>query len=251
MARGDAIPGASSARKVLDVLFCFTADRPIWTAPELAAQIEVSVASVYRYLALLRDVGILYDDGNGAYRVSMRVQAFSAAAEAGRSTLEAIALPVMTRIRDEVDETVLLSRRGGMHAFSIERVESRQPVRMQFDIGQAMLLHRGSMPRVLLAALSSAERERYLAGVFPDGDRPEELTDQALDEVAVTGYTQSFGEIDDGIWGVSAAVKVAGATAAALGVAAPMYRLDARQRERIIAAVRDGAEEISAQATLG
>ncbi|MGL3149022.1 IclR family transcriptional regulator [Microbacterium sp. A82] len=251
MAQRDAIPGAGSARKVLDVLFCFTADSPVWSAHDLALRIDVSVATMYRYLALLRDVGLLFDDGNGQYSMSMRVQALSAAAEAARSTIETIALPVMNRIRDEVDETVLLARRGGLHAYSIERVESRQPVRMQFDIGQAMLLHQGSMPRVLLAAMQPSERERYLAEVFTEGSRPKELTERALSEVAASGYTQSFGEIDDGIWGVAASVKVGSQTAAALGVAAPMYRLDARQRERIIAAVRTGAQEISERAALG
>ncbi|MFB8385724.1 IclR family transcriptional regulator [Microbacterium sp. NPDC055910] len=247
----EAIPGAGSARKVLDVLFCFTASRPVWSAPELASRIDVSAATMYRYLALLRDVGVLDDDGNGSYRMSMRVQAFTAAAEAARSTMENIAMPIMNRIRDEVDETVLLARRAGTHAFSIERVESRHQVRMQFDIGQAMPLHLGSMPRVLLAAMPAAERADYLNSVFGDAPRPGELTEEALREVVANGYTQSFGEIDDGIWGVAAAISIGGATGAALGVAAPMYRLDARQRERIIAAVRDGAREISELVAFG
>ncbi len=244
------IPGAGSARKVLDVLFCFSADRPVWTAHDLARQIEVSSATVYRYLALLRDVGLVDDDGNGNYRLSMRVTKFTAAAEAGRSALETLAVPVMTRIRDEIDETVLLARRVGDSAIAVERVESQQPVRLQFDVGRRMPLHRGSMARLLLAALPRSERDAYFAAQFPEG-RPAELDDDALDALEREGYTQSFGEVDEGIWGVSAAIRVNGVTAAALGVAAPMYRLDARTRERIVAAVRAGADEVTAIASSG
>jgi len=246
----ESIPGAGSARKVLDVLFCFSADRPVWTAFELSRQIAVSSATVYRYLALLRDVGLVDDDGAGSYRLSMRVKAFTAAAEAARSTLETLALPVMTRIRDSIDETVLLARRMGDSAIAVERVESLQPVRLQFDVGRRMMLHRGSIPRVLLAALPDHEREAYLDETFPHG-RPHDLTPAALDAVVQAGYTQSFGEIDDGIWGAAAAIKVNGVTAAALGVAAPVYRLDAQQRERIIEVVRQGAEEIGTIASHG
>lgn len=244
----ETIPGAGSARKVLDLLFCFSTDRPVWTAHELARAIVVSSATVYRYIALLRDVGLVDDDGYGNYRLSMRTTRLAAAAEAGRSTLEAIALPVMTRIRDEINETVLFARRVGDSAITIERVETQQPIQLRFDVGQRTPLYRGAMARVLLAALPREERDAYLAATFPGG-RPEELSDEALAVLARDGYAENFGEIDEGIWGTGAAIRMNGVTVAALGVAAPLYRLDERARARIIEVVRAGADEVSALAT--
>jgi DNA-binding IclR family transcriptional regulator len=244
---GHKVAGASSARKLLNVLLCFSADRPLWSVVELSEHLDVSMSTMYRYIALLREVGLIESAGDNSYRVSKRVIALARASEAGRSRLEDVALPVMTRLRDTFNETVLIARRNRDYAYCIERVESLQPVRLQFDRGQPMSLHRGAMARVLLATAPPAERERYLASI--NGGSSEKsaplLTSAKLDEVASLGYAISTEEVDEGIWGTAAAIKSNQHTIAALGIAAPVYRLDTAAREAIVAAVRRGAEEIS------
>lgn len=242
------VPGASSARKLLNALLCFSPDKPVWTVAELAARLDSSISTMYRYVALLREVGLLDSTGDNAYRVTDRALVLAQAAEMAGPRLERVALPVMTAIRDAVDETVLIARRTRTHAYCVDRVESRQPVRLQFDRGQPMSLHRGSMARVLLAGMPASERVAYLAAELPEADgRSPLLTEAALAEVAAAGWTQSFEEIDQGIWGAAAAITVHGQVYAALGVAAPLYRLDESMTERIIAEVRSGAERISAE----
>jgi DNA-binding IclR family transcriptional regulator len=242
------VPGASSARKLLNALLCFTPDKPVWTVPELADRLDASISTMYRYVALLREVGLLDPTGENAYRVTDRALVLAQAAEMAGSRLERVALPVMTAIRDAVDETVLISRRTRTHAYCVDRVESRQPVRLQFDRGQPMSLHRGSMARILLAGMPLTERAAYLATqVHEEEDlRSVGLSDEALRQVAVDGWTQSFEEIDEGIWGAAAAITLNGQVHAALGVAAPLYRLDAVKRNQVIAEVRLGARLISA-----
>jgi len=48
--------GAASARKLLNVILCFSAARPHWSVPELCDTLHVSVSTMYRYVALLREV---------------------------------------------------------------------------------------------------------------------------------------------------------------------------------------------------
>ncbi len=241
------VSGASSARKMLNVLFCFTAEKPLWTVAELCKELDVSTSTMYRHVALLREVGLLDAASNNAYRISTRILTLAAAAEQAGASLEGVALPVMTRIRDLTGETVLISRRNKSFVYCVDRVESEKPVRLQFDRGQPMSLHAGSMARVLLANMPPAERTAYLNGVRAEISEKNAalLTPESLEEVKANGYTQSFEEIDEGIWGAAAAITVHGQTLAAIGVAAPIYRLDARMREVTIAAVREGAAEIS------
>jgi DNA-binding IclR family transcriptional regulator len=247
------VAGASSARKLLSVLLCFSVERPSWSVSELCDLLDVSVSTMYRYVALLREVGLLEPDSDNTYRLSSRVIALARAADAGRSTLEEVALPVMTRLRDEFNETVLLARRNRDYAYCIERVESRQPVRLQFDRGQPMSLHRGAMARVLLATSPRVDRERYLASI--KGGAGEKvaalLTPESLDEVAKLGYAVSTEEVDEGIWGTAAAIRSGQQTIAAIGVAAPIYRLDAELRAAIVSGIRQAAEEISAGLSKG
>ena len=239
--------GAESARKMLNVLFCFTAEKPLWTVADLCRELDVSTSTMYRHVALLREVGLLDAASDNTYRISTRIMTLAAAAEQAGASLESVALPVMTRIRDLTGETVLISRRNRTFVYCVDRVESEKPVRLQFDRGQPMSLHAGSMARVLLANMPAAERDAYLNTIRSELSEQSAavLSPESLEVVRIAGYTQSFEEIDEGIWGTAAAITVQGQTVAAIGVAAPIYRLDARMREITVGAVRAGAEEIS------
>jgi len=239
------VSGTESARRVLRVLLSFSESRPLWTVPELAEELGMGSSMAYRYIALLREVGLVDKAGTNQYRVTDLAAGLGAAATAARPPLGAVAMPVMTRIRDAVDETVLVVRRSGWRVYTVDRVESRRPVRLQFDPGQAMDLHIGSLPRVLLAAMPRSERDAFLATLSPEERARPLLSEEALDKVLASGYAESFEEIDEGIWGVAAPVVAAGAVLGALGVAAPLFRTGDAQRRKIRDLVVSGAEEIS------
>lgn len=251
MGTNDAAPrvhGASSSRKLLHMLLCFSEQRPTWTVAELAAELELSATSAYRYLGLLREVGLLDSAGEKAYRVTDLSHGLARACDAAQVPLADVAVPVMARIREQIDETVLVARRGGTSAYCVDRVESRRPVRLQFDPGQAMDLHAGSLSRILLAAMPGAERRRYVESVrgqLPP-ERATNLAPEVLDSTHARGWTESFEEIDEGIWGCAAAIRLGGTVVGALGTAAPVFRTDEARRAEIIDLVRRGAEEIGA-----
>jgi len=248
---GHKVSGASSARKLLSVLLCFSSERPFWTVNELSEELDVSMSTMYRYVALLREVGLLEPASDNLYRLTRRIIGLARAAESGRSSLQEVSLPIMTALRDRFNETVLIARRNRNYAYCVERVESLQPVRLQFDRGQPMSLHRGALARVLLSNAPRAERDRYLESI--QGGAAEKnaklLTIDSLNEVARKGYAVSVEEVDEGIWGTAAAIKFDQQVVAALGIAAPIYRLDASQRDRIIEGVRQAADEISEKLT--
>ena len=92
------------------------------------------------------------------------------------------------------------------------------------------------------------ERERYVASVqaqvASDAHRAL-LSPEALDELARTGHTESFEEIDPQIWGCAAAVHAPGGEVLALGTAGPVYRLQDADRARIQARIVDAARQIT------
>lgn len=243
------VHGASSSRKLLHMLLCFTEARPTWTVADLAAELQLSVTSVYRYVGLLREVGLLDHAPHNSYRVTDLVQSLARASQAGQAPLAEVALPVMTRVRDQFDETILIARRGGTSAYCVDRVESRRPVRLQFERGQAMSLHAGSLSKILLAAMPTRDRDDYLAGVLGSvsADQAARLAPEALDRIHREGFVESLEEIDEGIWGCAAALCVGGTVIAALGTAAPVFRTPPPRREEITHAIREAAEEVSAR----
>ncbi|MEU0482485.1 IclR family transcriptional regulator [Streptosporangium sp. NPDC006013] len=241
------VAGAGSGRKLLQTLLCFTEAHPTWTVADLAAELGLATTSTYRYVALLREVGLLDRASGKSYRVTDLALNLGRACEAARAPLTEAALPVITRVRDEIDETVLIARSGGEAAYCVERAESRRPVRLQFDKGQPMPLHAGSMSRILLASMSRAERASILAGILPglSPARAALLSDEELDRTHLRGWTESFEEVDEGIWGTAAAITSHGAVVASIGTAAPMFRTDQTRRDRMIELIRAAASEIS------
>jgi DNA-binding IclR family transcriptional regulator len=243
------IRGTASSRKVLQVLTAFTPERPIVTVDAIAKGVKVPLSTAYRYIALLREVGLVTDDGHGGYHLSPRMVELARASRAAFSFID-VALPVMEKLRDASGETVILVRRVGDAAICVERVESAQRVRLSFDVGASFPLHRGASPKLLLAYMADRERNEYLARarkIDPDLRRRPGPFAEELATIARQGWAESTEEITPDIWAAAAPVVEGTRLAAALSVCGPAFRLTDRQRSRIIALTRRAAEEISEQ----
>jgi hypothetical protein len=77
-----AAPGSEGARRALAALQAFSPRRPTLTARELSEITSIPLPSMYRYIALLRDTGLLIGADRGAYRLSASVISLARAAEA-------------------------------------------------------------------------------------------------------------------------------------------------------------------------
>ena len=82
---GGRTPGASSARKLISTLLTFTADRPTPTIAELATSVGVPSSTMYRYVALLRETGLVEAEAVHRGRVALEQRRQrGAVARAGR-----------------------------------------------------------------------------------------------------------------------------------------------------------------------
>jgi len=225
------------------MLLAFTERRPTRSVADLATDLSLPTSTVYRLLSVLRDEGMVEEVRRGEYRLTWTLVGVGRAARAAADPLATVARPVIEAVCDTSGETTLLISRIRHNVMCVDRVESHHPVRLQFDIGQPMSLHRGSAARVLLASMPPRERSAYLS-TQQLTEAEQQQIDADVVTVARTGWVQSFGEVDDGIWGVSAAIRGDEGVVGALGLAGPLFRLDQADRERIIRIVTDGAAAI-------
>ena len=241
---------SSSGRKLLRVLLAFDAARPTWTVAELASHVSVPLSSAYRYVALLREEGLveLVPGSDGLYRLGPRATAVGRAAVDTDTELINAARPHLQALRDASDESAILMRRAGDAVVCIDRAESRHPVRLQIELGQTMPAHVGSAGRVLLAALPPDKLDAYREGVLPtidDANVREALSPEALARINDIGWVETLDEFDDGVWGCAAAISDLTGVVAAIGTAGPVYRFDEPARWAAIAAVRNAADAIT------
>lgn len=233
------------------MLMSFTEQRPRATAEELAHAIGVPLSTAYRYIALLREVGLVEEDRRNSFALSSLVVPMARAARAANSLLE-IAEPAIRQLSESTNETALLIKRmDSHHAVCIARVDSTKPVRLSFEIGRPVPLIGGAAGKILLAAMPRAERESYLAQLNKSngtGTGPR-VTKKELETIERNWWAVSSGEVDRGIWAAAAAVTDGRDVLAALTVAGLAEQYSETHRNRILTAVRKSAEEISVRMT--
>ena len=236
--------GAEGARRVLAVLQAFSPNQHTLTARELAGLTAIPLPSMYRYIALLRDTGLLVGDDRGAYHLSPRFISLARAAEAAETLID-LADPVMRDLVQECGETAIFVRLIARVPVCVHRVESGHHLRATFEPGQSLPLLRGASGRVLLAGLPERERREYLASLAKSDPAAMDGIEEALAEVAVCGWATSEEEIDRGVWAASAAVTNGRSTVAALTVPSPLVRAPAAHQQHLLGQVRAAAARLS------
>lgn len=235
--------GVKSSRRILDMLFTFSRDRPVLTVAELAKAIDVPLSTAYRYVTLLREVGLVDESQQqGGYRITERVWVLADAARAAQESLLERVRPLLGEIMEATGETAVLIQRLGEWAVCVDRVESQHPVRLSFEIGRRMSLTGGSASRLLLAHMPPTELTAFLAARGA-GSGIEAPSEAEIAQLRTQGWAESFGEVDQDIWGTAAVIvdRYRGIVGA-LGVAGPLSRLNAERRAGVIAVVRGAAQ---------
>jgi DNA-binding IclR family transcriptional regulator len=240
--------GADSARRALDLLFAFTEQRPVASVRDLAEALDIPMPTVHRYVAMLRDMGLIEEGSRGRYHLTMRVTALARAARQATPLVD-IAEPYMRKLSDQIGESVLLMRLVHGHPVCIHSVEAVTRFRLSFEPGQPLPPLRGASARLLLGGLGRHERERYVDQALQSGARPPiSGRDGFLREVerdTERGWAVSNQEIDEGVWAPAAAVYSEGTVVAAVSAPCPAFRVDEARRHELIELVRDAAAEIS------
>jgi DNA-binding IclR family transcriptional regulator len=235
----------SSARRVLELLLCFTRTRHTLSSRELSELTGIALPTVYRYLTLLRELGLLIGDDRGSYHLSVRFVGLAQAAEAADALIE-LAHPVMRELATATGETVLLVRLIGQAAVCVHRIESSHQLRTSYEPGQPLSLEHGASARILLGSMSdSARRALFTQLATEDPERAAALeADVAL--ARQRGWATSREEIDRGVWAVSAEVRDGdGQVVAALSVPSPLVRAPVQVRERLLGQVRAAAGRLT------
>jgi len=239
--------GVESARKALQLLLCFDAGRPRASVPQLAKAAGLPLSSAYRQLALLREVGLVEEDGGGLYRVTPRIHALARAADRA-SPLVVAARPFLERLALATGSTAVLFRLLGDVCVAVDAVEPRRPVHLSGVSGRSFPLHRGAPSKLLFASLPATVRNAYLERI--ERADPAERAQRRQREVELAairrrGWAESQGEVDPGMWAVAAPVVQKRHTIASLWIAVPDRKLDAARRTALREATCAAAAALS------
>src|SRR5579883_1762569 len=220
----------STVERALDVLHCFTHQRPELSLTEIAEAAGLHKATAFRLLATLCRRGMAMKDARtGLYRLGYGVVALSEVAKSSTGFVTQ-ARPFMRRIRDELNETVYIAVRVGDDRINLDQLEGIRDFRRVVAIGKLNPLYVGSTSHVLLAAMPDEEiRENFARTRFVPPFAGAKVDAQTLWRAVAHVRRHGFAEthnkrIDEGA-SISAAVHGPdGAVMGALTVSIPIRR---------------------------
>lgn len=233
-------PGASSSRKVLQLLLAFSERRWEASVAELAATIGTPVATTYRYVALLKELQLLEEGRAGHYHLTSQVMPLARAAQLANDLVR-LAKPAMEEASRELGETVMLFQQFGDSAVCADRVECDRAMRFTFEPGHSVPLGDGASGKMLLALLPEDERDRRLPAII---ERRGLGVRDDVKHALYNRYAVSSGEIDEGVWACSVPVPTSGRRPTVLSLAGPAARITDESRRIAISALQGYASRI-------
>jgi DNA-binding IclR family transcriptional regulator len=246
----DPAPGLRTIQSVdraAALLKAVAGSREPQTVVELAARCGLNRSTAWRLLATLDSQGLVERDPV-TQRYSVGYAIFQIAAAGDHDALVRRAHPVLQHLANDTGETVNLAVAKRFNLVYVHQVEAPQIMSPNW-LGRAVALHATSSGKAFLAWLPKEERDVLVPA------RLERFTDttltqrrqleEELEAVRRDGYSICAGELEETLYGASAAVlNERQRPVAIVSVWGPQHRVPAERLPEIGRKARDAAGEI-------
>jgi len=237
--------------RAFDIMSVFSHARPSMSLVEIVQAVELPKTTVFRILSSLVARGMCdWDAQSSKYSLGFELVRL-ADIRRRQSNVHDVTLPVMREIRNQVNETVILSVRSDDSRVHIDFVEGLHPMRRMADLGVRAPLYAGAASKVLLAGMDDDEIDAYLDRTDLTAFQETTITDRdvlwrEVRTIRKRGFAESKGELFPGGGALAAPIKdFAGKTVAVMDILTPEHRYTAAHREHCIGLLLDGARRAS------
>jgi len=241
----------ASLARGLAVIRSFGGDAQALTLSEVAERTAMSRAAARRFLLTLGELGYV-TTVDKRFRLTPRVLDLGYAYLASRDLPQA-AHPFIEQVTHKTEEACSVCVLDGTEVVYVAKVPGKRVMTSTHSVGTRVPAYPTSMGRVLLAALSPGDLDRYFAEARIDKLTPHTVTDEwalrkTLRQIAADGYSVVDQELEEGLRSIAAPVRdKSGAIVAALTVCANSSRIgvDAMIHD-FLPTVREAADGLSA-----
>ncbi len=194
----------------LAVIETFNREHRSLTLSEVAARTGLSRGTARRFLLTLVSLGYACSDGK-TFQLLPRVLRLGYGYLSALSLSE-IGQPIVQALSSQLNESCSLALLDGEDITFIARAEARRNYRLALTVGGRLPAYATSLGRVLLAALSDTELDRFLERATLQSITPKTTTDKAILRAAILeARRDGFATVDDelqlGIRSVSVPVR--------------------------------------------
>lgn len=200
----------NSLEKMLAILDLFQGGALRWTSDEMTDRLGYSRSTLYRYLGVLTDAGLLTSLPSIGYTLGPRITELDHELRSS-DPLITNGRPILQTLVKEINGFGLLCRRYRKHVLCVHQEPGISGISSSYERGRAMPLLRGATSRVILAHLSTQQLRRIygeLSGALSEGGFGRTLKEvqDNLRTIREDGYCRSRGEVTPGVTGIAAPV---------------------------------------------
>lgn len=226
--------------KALDILECFSESKQELSLTELADLTQQSPSTAYRIIKTLESRHFLIRHENKKFSLGLKLMYLgSLGTGSAIERLKNLALPIMSKLREEVNESISIYIREGNKRICITRLESTNSLRQVIRIGDKYDINQGATGKILLAYEPKTTQQTILLDDFPQWEK-------TIQQVQHDGYAISSSERAEGVSAIAVPILgVNNTILAALSLSGPTNRLLDKDLQSKIAAVIHFGQEIS------
>jgi DNA-binding IclR family transcriptional regulator len=245
----------SSYTPVRTIEKCFSvlehiANRQPVRIPEIVQALGLNRGNVHRLVATLERLGYVERLEDGKIRLSYRIFKMGSTVPHSRK-LDEVTRPFMHRLSELSDETVNLGVLYVDNVIYLDKVEAKQYLRLDHQIGEIDPLYCTALGKVLLSGFPEADLEEFFDSVEL---RPytkntivtRERLEKEIREVRRRGYALDLKELDLNLHCIAAPIyDYSNRIVAALSISAPSIRFTRAKIDKLIAPMLEITAEIS------
>lgn len=244
----------SSIAKLLSILELFSEARPFLSAEQVAAELDCSIPSAYRYLRELVESGILVRFAGGEYGLGPRIIRLDYHLRVSDPLLRA-GQPIMKELAEHSGFDVVMSRWYGNELVDTYRETHDTTLDLRYGRGRPRPLFLGAAPKAILSTFPKAK----LATLFEQ--HAEEIAASGLGasleafranllKIRRAGFYLSNGELEEGVSAIASPLFTddSGEAVGSMALVVPSRRLEILNLDRLVEALKDAAARTSARA---
>jgi DNA-binding IclR family transcriptional regulator len=246
--------GVQSLERAFGLLEAIAQARQGIGLAELSRTVGLHTSTTFHLVKTMVALGYIRQDRDKRYRIGRALFALAAGA-LDEVELVSLAIPVLEDLTEATGESGHFAVRSGDAIVVIAKTSGSGAFQLTNRVGVTRPAHGTALGKVLLAALTEGQLDRFLANHELAALTPKTITDPELlrreiREVARTGVAYDDGEFNAEVRCVAVPVHdFTGQVVGALGISGPIWRLSIAALQRQTELVRAAARRLSA--TLG
>jgi DNA-binding IclR family transcriptional regulator len=185
----------SSLEKGLKVLECIVRHGRL-TVTEAAKDLGLNRASAHRFITTLRDLGYVRRNPSGDYEATFKLLELGMA-QADKFEIRRMAKPVMRDLAAEFDETVNLGILDNGFVVYLDKVESRELLRMDSGVGTTTPPHATALGKAMAAFLPPKDLSDLIAKTHFEAMTPNTITTPEAFEAEMAAIRERGYAVDD------------------------------------------------------